>query len=263
MAEVEVVQAGVLAGVPHGFLGRRGGHSTGLIAGLNAGLGASDDDAAVHANRAMAVQAVLPGGSLVTVYQIHSPFCATVSAPWPDDQRPQADALVTDRPGLVLGVVTADCAPVLLADRHAGVIGAAHAGWKGAVAGITDSTIAAMEALGAQRSRITAAIGPCIAQASYEVDQGFVARFCAADPGNARHFAAGRAGHAQFDLEGFVAQQLESVGIGAVERLGLDTYADPARFYSYRRATHLGEPNYGRQIALIGLIKPLHGAQQL
>ena len=254
MAELlEVFRADVLAGVPHGFLGRRGGHSTGLIAGLNAGLGAGDDDAVVQANRALAVQAVLPGGSLVGVYQIHSPNCVTVTAPWPGDQRPQADALVTDRPGLVLGVVTADCAPVLLADRAAGVIGAAHAGWKGAAAGVTGSTIAAMEALGAERGRIVAAIGPCIAQASYEVDQGFADRFCAADPGNLRHFAAGRAGHAQFDLEGYVAGRLESAGIGRVERLALDTYADPARFYSYRRATHLDEPSYGRQIALIGL----------
>ena len=243
----------MLAGVPHGFLGRRGGHSQGLIAGLNAGLGAGDDDAAVQANRALAVQAVLPGAALVSVYQIHSPTCVTVCEPWPDARRPQADALVTDRPGLLLAVVTADCAPVLLADRAAGVIGAAHAGWKGAVAGVTDHTIAAMEALGAQRSRIAAAIGPCIAQASYEVDQGFVDRFCAEDPGNARHFAAGRAGHAQFDLEGYVAARLESAGIGPVERLTRDTYADPARFYSFRRAVHRGAPNYGRQIALIGL----------
>ena len=238
--------------MPHGFLGRRGGHSAGLIAGLNAGLGAGDDDAAVQANRALAVQAVLPGATLVSVYQIHSRSCVTVGAPWPDDQRPHADALVTDQPGLLLGVVTADCAPVLLADRAAGVIGAAHAGWKGAAAGVTDQTIAAMEALGAQRSRIVAAIGPCIAQASYEVDQGFADRLCAEDPGNAGHLLPGRTGHAQFDLEGYVAARLKSAGIAAIERLALDTYADPARFYSFRRATHLGEPHYGRQIALIG-----------
>ena len=253
LIQPEVFRASALEGIPHGFLGRRGGHSRGLIAGLNAGLGAGDDDAAVQANRALAVHAVLPGTALVSVYQIHSPTCVTVSEPWPDAERPQADALVTDRPGLLLGVVTADCAPVLLADRVAGVIGAAHAGWKGAVSGVTDQTLAAMEALGAQRSRISAAIGPCIAQASYEVDQGFTDRFCADDPGNTRHFAAGRAGHAQFDLEGYVAQRLESAGIGAVERLALDTYPDPTRFYSFRRATHLGEPSYGRQIALIGL----------
>ena len=254
MAELpEVFRATVLAGLPHGFLGRRGGHSAGLIAGLNAGLGAGDDDRAVQANRALAVDAVLPGAQLATVYQIHSPDCVTVTAPWPDPQRPQADALVTDRPGLVLGVVTADCAPVLLADRAAGVVGAAHAGWKGAVAGVTDRTITAMEALGAQRARIVAAIGPCIAQASYEVDQRFVERFCTTDPANHRYFAAGRAGHARFDLEGYVAARLESAGIGAIECLSRDTYISPAQFYSFRRATHLNEPNYGRQISLIGL----------
>ena len=249
----ELFRADVLGGVPHGFLGRRGGHSAGLIAGLNAGLGSGDDDRAVQANRALAVAAVLPGAALVSVYQVHSPDCVTVSEPWHDDLRPRADALVTDRPGLLLGVVTADCAPVLLADRAAGVIGAAHAGWKGAVAGVTDQTIAAMEALGAQRSRIVAAVGPCIAQVSYEVDQGFLNRLCELDPANHQFFAGGAPGRAQFDLEGYVAARLESAGIGGVERLGLDTYPDPARFYSYRRATHLGEPDYGRQIALIGL----------
>lgn len=243
----------MLAGVPHGFLGRRGGVSQGLVAGLNVGLGAGDDDRAVHANRALAVEAVLPGAQLVTVYQIHSAACVSSSRPWPDDQRPHADAIVTDRLGLVLGVVTADCAPVLLADRAAGIVGAAHAGWKGAVAGVTDQVIGEMEALGASRDRIVAAIGPCIAQANYEVDQGFVEQFCKIDKCNRRFFAAGRAGHAQFDLEDYVAARLESAGVGAVERLALDTYPDQARFYSFRRATHLREPNYGRQIALIGL----------
>lgn len=249
----ELFRSTVLAGVAHGFLGRRGGRSTGLVAGLNAGLGSGDDERSVAGNRALAVDAVLPGARLVSVFQVHSPDCITVSVPWANDRRPQADALVTARPGLLLGVVTADCAPVLLADRVAGVIGAAHAGWKGALAGVTDNAIAAMEALGARRSRITAAVGPCIAQASYEVDQGFVDRFCAADRNSARFFADGAAGHAQFDLEGYVAARLESSGIGAVEKLGLDTYPDPARFYSFRRATHLGEPDYGRQISLIGL----------
>ena len=249
----ELFRSDVLAGVPHGFLGRRGGRSTGLVAGLNAGLGSGDDERAVAGNRMLAVGAVLPGARLVSVFQVHSPDCITVSVPWADDRRPQADAMATARPGLVLGVVTADCAPVLLADRAAGVIGAAHAGWKGALAGVTDNTIAAMEALGAKRSRIAAAIGPCIAQASYEVDQGFVDRFCADDRVNARLFAAGAAGHAQFDLEGYVAARLEAAGIGPIDKLGLDTYPDPARFYSFRRATHLHEPDYGRQISLIGL----------
>lgn len=249
----EIFRAELLEGVPHGFLGRRGGHSTGLVAGLNAGLGSPDDLAAVRQNRALSVAAVAPGCQLVSVYQVHSPDCVTVTEPWADDARPQADALVTDRPGLALGIVTADCAPVLLADREAGVIGAAHAGWKGAVGGVTDQTIAAMEALGARREAIVAGVGPCIAQSSYEVDQGFVDRFCAEDAANTVFFAAGRAGHAQFDLEGYVAHRLAAAGIGAVERLGLDTYAPEARFYSYRRATHRGEPAYGRQLSLIAL----------
>jgi hypothetical protein len=239
--------------VPHGFLGRPGGVSTGVVAGLNAGLGAGDDDTAVQQNRARAVAAVLPGGHLTTVYQIHSADCVTVQQAWPDADRPQADALVTNRPRLVLGVVTADCAPVLLADQAAGVVAAAHAGWKGAAGGVTDAAIAAMEALGAQRSRIAAAIGPCIAQASYEVDQAFCDRFCAEVPENYAFFKTGRVGHFQFDLEGYVAARLVRAGIGRVERLGLDTYPDPGQFYSYRRATHLGDPTYGRQISLIGL----------
>ena len=246
-------RAKVLDGTLHGFLGRRGGHSAGLVAGLNAGLGSPDDPAVVRANRSLAVAAVAPGRTLVSVYQIHSPDCVTVAEPWGDDARPQADALVTDRPGLALGIVTADCAPVLLADCSAGVIGAAHAGWKGAVAGVTDRTIAAMEALGARREAIVAAVGPCIAQASYEVDQGFVDRFCADDPANMSFFGAGRTGHAQFDLEGYVAHRLAAAGVGLVERLGLDTYTPEARFYSYRRATHRGEPAYGRQLSLIAL----------
>lgn len=254
MAErVEVIRAEVLAGLPHGFLGRRGGVSQGLVAGLNVGLGAGDDDAAVRTNRALAVEAVQAGARLVTVYQVHSPDCVTVADPWADDQRPHADALVTDRPGLLLGVVTADCAPVLLADRTAGVIGAAHAGWKGAVGGVTDAAIAAMEALGARRDRIVAAIGPCIAQASYEVDSGFAANLTAKDAANARFLAPGQPGHFQFDLEGYVVARLESAGIARVEPLGLDTYGDPDRFYSFRRATHRQEPTYGRQFSLIGL----------
>ena len=254
MAEpVEVFRAAALAGVTHGFLGRRGGISVGEVAGLNAGLGSGDADSAVARNRALAVDAVQPGARLVSVYQVHSPDCVTVSAPWSDADRPQADALVTDRPGLLLAIVTADCAPILLADRKAGVIGAAHAGWKGAVGGVTDSTIAAMAALGARREDIVAAIGPCIAQPSYEVDEGFAAGFAKADPANADFFAPGRAGHRQFDLEGYVAHRLEAAGVGKVERLGLDTYLDPARFYSFRRATHRAEAGYGRQISLIGL----------
>ena len=250
---VEVFRADLLAGVAHGFLGRRGGVSAGLVAGLNVGLGAGDDDAAVAMNRAIAVAAVLPGAELVTVYQVHSPLCVTATGPWPDAVRPHADALVTDRPGLLLGIVTADCAPVLFADVAAGVVGAAHAGWRGALGGVTDATLAAMEALGARRTQIAAAVGPCISQPSYEVDAGFQARFAAEDPASVRFFAAGAPGHFQFDLSGYVAARLDAAGVGRVEQSGLDTYPDAERFFSFRRATHRGAANYGRQLSLIGL----------
>jgi YfiH family protein len=250
---VEVNRARLLDGVAHGFLGRRGGVSTGAMAGLNVGLGSEDDPVAVAENRRSAADAVLPGAQLATAYQIHSAEAVTILAPYDDAQRPHADALVTDRPGLLLGILTADCAPVLLADREAGVVGAAHAGWKGAIGGVTDAVIAAMEALGARAGRIVAAVGPCIARASYEVDAAFLRRFAAEDPANERFFADGRDGRYQFDLEAYVAHRLADAGIGRVETLGLDTYADEDRFYSYRRATHRGEPDYGRQISLIGL----------
>jgi YfiH family protein len=247
---VEVIRASALDGVPHGFLGRRGGVSQGTIAGLNVGHGAEDDSEAVAENRRRAVTAVLPGAKLATVYQVHSSDVVEVREPWPFAERPRADAMVTDRPGLLLGVVTADCAPVLFADRAAGVIGAAHAGWRGAHGGVVEATVAAMERLGAARERIAAAIGPAIAQPSYEVDARFRDGFTAAD---ARFFAPGREGRWQFDLEGYVAARLRAAGVGTVEPLGLDTYADEARFFSYRRATHRGEPTYGRQFSLIGL----------
>ena len=249
---VRPLRSALLDGVAHGFLTREGGVSAGLVAGLNVGRGAGDDGDAVAENRRRAAEAVLPGARLVTVYQVHSPDCVTVTEPWAEDgERPHADALVTDRPGLLLGIVTADCAPVLFADKHAGVIGAAHAGWKGAHGGVIESTVAAMERLGARRDRIAAAIGPCIAQESYEVGEDFRASF---GPDDARFFAPGtRPGHLQFALEAYVAEQLRRAGVGTVDPLGLDTYGDPARFFSYRRATHLGEANYGRQFSLIGL----------
>jgi YfiH family protein len=246
--------AASLAGLPHGFLGRGGGVSTGIHAGLNVGLGSDDDREAVCENRRRAAEAITPGAALVTLHQVHSAEAITVAASFPDDARPHADALATDRPGLLLGILTADCVPVLLADREAGVVGAAHAGWKGALGGVTDSVVAAMEGLGARRDRIAAAIGPCIARASYEVDEGFFRRFAEADPENERFFADGvRAGHHQFDIEAYVAARLAAAGLGRVEALGLDTYADETRFFSFRRATHRGEPGYGRQIALIAL----------
>ena len=251
MSDVEVIRAAVLDGIPHGFLGRRGGVSTGVHAGLNVGIGSDDDPVAVAENRVLATRAVLPGAHLVTPYQVHSAEAVTVRIPL--SERPRGDALVTDRPGLALGILTADCAPVLLADRDAGVVGAAHAGWKGALAGVTDATVIAMTALGADPARIVAAIGPTIARASYEVDDAFLRRFAAADPANERFFADGRAGHHRFDLEAYVAHRLALAGVGRIEALGLDTYADADRFFSYRRATHRGEPGYGRQIAIIGV----------
>lgn len=252
--DIAPIRAAALAGLPHGFFGREGGVSTGIHAGLNVGLGSDDDRAAIRENRRRAVAAVAPGTALVTLHQVHSADTVAVKAPMPDEARPHADALVTDRPGLLLGILTADCVPVLLADARAGVIGAAHAGWKGAIAGITDAAIAAMEKLGARRERIAAAIGPCIARASYEVDDAFARRFAEVDPANERFFADGvRPGHLQFDIEAYVAARLAAAGLARVEALGLDTYADEARFFSFRRATHRGEPGYGRQISLIAL----------
>lgn len=247
---VAPVRSALLGDVPHGFCGRAGGVSTGLVAGLNVGFGAEDDPAAIAENRRRAADAVLPGAVLVSPYQVHSPDAVIVTEPWPMEARPEADALVTDRPGLLLGIVTADCAPVLLADNRAGVIGAAHAGWRGAQGGVVEATVAAMRQLGAEPGRIAAAIGPCIAQASYEVDDGFRAKF---EPDDERFFAPGRPGHWQFDLESYVAKRLSAAGVGRVSKLGLDTYALEESYFSFRRATHRGEPTYGRQFSLIGL----------
>lgn len=247
---MDVVRADVLEGVPHGFLGRRGGISRGLVSGLNVGFGANDDPEAVAANRARAVAAVLPGARLVSVHQVHSPDCVIVEEPWDEARRPVADALATARPGLLLGIVTADCAPVLLADLEAGVVAAAHAGWRGAHGGVIEATVAAMEALGAHPARIAAAIGPAISQESYEVGEDFRANFGASD---ARFFMPSRAGHFQFDLEAYVVSRLETAGVGRIAGLALDTYANEERYYSFRRSTHRQEPDYGRQFSLIGL----------
>ena len=250
---VELLKAGALGNLPHGFAGRRGGVSTGIHAGLNVGLGSDDDRAAIARNRDLARDAVLPGSALVTVHQVHSPDAVTVTAPFPGDARPHADALVTDRPGLLLGILTADCVPVLFADVRAGVVGAAHAGWKGAISGVTDRTIDAMAAIGADPARIACAIGPCIGRASYEVGADFLARFEDADPDNARFFTPARPGHHLFDIAAYVAARLAARGIGRVEMLDEDTYGQPDRFFSYRRACHLDEPGYGRQISMIAV----------
>ncbi|QUT04872.1 peptidoglycan editing factor PgeF [Sphingobium phenoxybenzoativorans] len=250
---VELLKARALDGVPHGFLGRIGGVSTGLYAGLNVGLGSDDDRDAILRNRDIARNAVLPGSMLVTVRQVHSPDVVTVTAPVGEDERPAADALVTDRLGLLLGILTADCVPVLFADISAGVVGAAHAGWKGAINGVTDRTLEAMEALGADRANIACAIGPCIGRASYEVREDFALRFEDADPDNERFFLAGREGHRMFDIEAYVAHRLAAAGVQRVEALGEDTCSQPERFFSYRRSCLRGEEGYGRQISLIGL----------
>lgn len=252
---IDVGRSRLLTPVPHGFLGRAGGLSTGLYASLNVGIGSDDDEGAVLANRARARDALAPGAALVTVRQVHSATCVTVDGPLKDDARPQADAMVTRRPGLLLGILTADCAPILFADQQAGVIGAAHAGWKGALTGIVQATVDAMVALGARRDRINAAIGPCIAQRSYEVDEAFKARIEADDAGAERFFLNGaRPGRHQFDLESYVAARAATAGLRSVECLSCDTYSQSERYFSYRRATHLQEADYGRQLSAIALI---------
>ena len=252
---LDIVRAAALAGVAHGFFGRRGGFSTGAVAGLNCGTGSDDDPQIVEANRRIAADAILPGSPIASVYQIHSPEAVVVTEAAPHPDRPRADALVTDRPGLLLGIVTADCAPILLADRQARVVGAAHAGWRGAIAGVTDRAIAAMISLGAKVENIAAAIGPCLAKASFEVDLDFARRLNADDPDNERFFSEGAKGKPHFDLEAYLAARLASAGVRRIEAMGLDTYALEDRFYSYRRATHRIEPTYGRQLSLIGLAR--------
>ena len=253
MSDVEVIRAISLGQLPHGFLGRRGGMSVGSCAGLNVGFGSRDDREAIAGNRRIAIAALLTEAELATVHQIHSAEVVVANRPWPQDERPRADAMVTDTPNLLLGILTADCAPVLFADHHSVVVGAAHAGWRGALAGVTDATIAAMERLGARRENIHAAVGPCIAQPSYEVDEGFRTRFVEDDPDNARFFVAGPSDKPHFDLEAYVVHRLIAAGIDEVEALNLDTYADPDRFFSYRRSTHGGEADYGRQLSAIGI----------
>jgi polyphenol oxidase len=250
---VEVIKARMLGDVPHGFLGRVGGVSTGIYAGLNCSLGSDDVRENVLENRRRAIESILPGAALARVYQIHSPDVITVTGPIDQDNPPKADALVTDRPNILLGVQTADCVPVLFYDPHAGVVGAAHSGWKGAISGVNENTILAMEALGASRDRMSCAIGPCIAQKSYEVDEGFFQRFVNTDATYERFFQVGKPGHHQFDIEGFVAGRLGAAGVMRVQCLGEDTYSQPERFFSYRRSCHLGENGYGGQMALIGL----------
>ena len=250
---IEVIRAVSLGGLPHGFLGRRGGISVGDCAGLNVGFGSSDDPEAIAGNRRLAIAAILPEAELASVHQVHSAKAVVADRPWEQGERPRADAMVTDKPNLLLGILTADCAPVLLADHNAVVVGAAHAGWRGALAGVTDAAIEAMEKLGARRAHIHAAVGPCIAQASYEVDEAFKAEFLEDDGDNARFFVLGEKGKPHFDLENYVVHRLIAAGIEEIEGLNLDTYACEDRFFSYRRATHRGEADYGRQLSAIAI----------
>ena len=242
-----------LPGIQHGFFTRQGRTSSGIYGALNCGLGSNDVRASVIENRNRVARYLgADDGQVVTVYQIHSATALTIDRPFVAGQVPKADALVTRTPGVVVAALAADCAPVLFADRKARVAAAAHAGWRGAVGGVIESTVAAMEALGARRADIIAAVGPCIHQSSYEVGPELEAQFVAASPENARFFIKppGKA-KAHFDLPAFVAHQLERSGISEFTPSPQCTYADPDLFYSYRRATHRGEPDYGRQISAI------------
>lgn len=248
-----MIDAAALAGVRHGFFTRQGGVSRGLFDSRNCSFGSGDDAASVAENRDRAM-AEIQADTLVTGYQCHSARCVTVTEPWAAGDAPKADAMVSDRPGIALGVLTADCAPVLFADRRARVIGAAHAGWRGALDGVTDAAFAAMAALGATAGETVAVVGPCIAQASYEVGSEFQQRFVAADGVNAGYFEPSRRDdHYMFDLPGYVAMRLDTLGLASVEVLGLDTCADEARFFSYRRTCHAGQADYGRLISLVAL----------
>jgi polyphenol oxidase len=244
-----------LPGIEHGFFGRDGGLSQGLYASLNCGPGSKDDPAAVTENRRR-VMAALGAERLVSLAQIHSPMVYTVGANWDAARHPEGDGMVTATPGIALGILTADCAPVLFADPKARVVGAAHAGWKGALGGVLEATLGAMEQAGAARKDITAAIGPCISQESYEVGADFRARFALADPDNQRFFTpANRADHYQFALEGYIAARLAAAGIRATLPLSTCTYPVENGYFSFRRTTHRGELDYGREISAILLKK--------
>jgi len=245
-----------LAGIRHGFFTRAGGVSRGCYESLNGGVGSNDAPAHVAENRARMAAAVgVSPERLISAYQIHSPAVVTVDAPWDANARPKADAIVTRASGLAIAVSTADCGPILFADAEAGVIGAAHAGWRGALSGVAEATIAAMEQCGADRSHIVAALGPMIRRQNYEVGPEFVAQFADDDSSNERFFqSAPRAGHSLFDLGGYIAARLARAGIGRIDDLDRCTYAEPETFFSYRRSVHRGEPDYGRHLNAIALV---------
>jgi YfiH family protein len=245
-----------LPDIRHGFFTRDGGASSGVYASLNGGTGSNDKPEHVAENRArMAAALGCPPQNFLTAYQIHSPNVVVAEVPWTQDQRPRADAIVTRVPAMAIGVSTADCGPILFADAQARVIGAAHSGWRGALTGVVEATVAAMEQLGAQRARIVASIGPMIRQKNYEVGDELVAKFSEADAANKSFFApAPRQDHAMFDLAGYIGSRLKHAGV-IYDDLALCTYEDPTRFYSYRRMTHLKEADYGRHINAIVLAR--------
>jgi YfiH family protein len=245
-----------LTGIRHAFFTRAGGVSGGLYASLNGGVGSRDAADKVVENRArMAAALGVAPARLLTAYQSHSPNVVIAETPWTTEDRPQADAIVTRMRALAIGVTTADCGPVLLADPRARVIGAAHAGWRGALTGVLEAAVAAMEGLGAARSRIRAAIGPMIRQSNYEVGPDLIDRFGAEDPASHRFFApAGRDGHALFDLAGYIGMRLKLAGVGELEDVALCTYGDAKQFFSYRRTTHRAEADYGRHVSAIALM---------
>jgi YfiH family protein len=243
-----------IPGLRHAFFSREGGISSGIYQGLNGGIGSNDDPANVVENRRrMAEQMGVAPENLISLHQIHSPDAVVATGPWPGETRPRADAIVTRTEGIAIGVTAADCGPILFADPAARVIGAAHAGWKGALAGVLESTIDAMEKLGADRGSMVVAIGPLIRQTSYEVGGEFVERFVDADANNASFFIPSvRAGHSMFDLAGFIRMRLERAGVLMIDDIGVDTYSDE-RFYSYRRSVHRKEADYGRHVHAIAL----------
>jgi YfiH family protein len=252
-----MIEASILAldDIRHGFFTRQGGVSGGLYASLNGGVGSKDNIEHVTENRARMAAAVgVTPDRFVTAYQIHSPHVVVAETPWTAETRPRADAIVTRMRALAIGISTADCGPVLLADPKARVIGAAHAGWRGALTGVVEATIEVMERLGARRNEIRAALGPMIRQQNYEVGPDLIERFGTEDPASSRFFApAAREGHAMFDLPGYIDSRLKRAGIRYVEDLGHCTYADPERFFSFRRTTHRGEADYGRHVNAIAL----------
>jgi purine-nucleoside/S-methyl-5'-thioadenosine phosphorylase / adenosine deaminase len=240
-------------GVSHGFFTRQGGVSSGIYASLNCGPGSRDDGANVTENRARAAELLgAEAGRLITVFQKHGADAVVADRPWKDGKMPEADAIVTAKPGLAIAILTADCAPVLLCDGEVRVIGAAHAGWRGALSGIIEATVKAMTKLGAEPERITAVIGPTISQKAYEVGADFVEQFLAKEPESSAFFITDEfSGEPHFDLPGYVGERLARAGVGAIADLGLCTYCEETRLFSYRRSQHHGEDDYGRQISAI------------